>query len=69
MKWGEIDGVNWTLPAARNKTKVDLIRPFSRRRREIYCPELPTHRGLRVRVHARTARSPIRRLQSFKTEF
>jgi integrase len=30
MTWGEVkDGV-WTLPAARNKTKVDLIRPLSR---------------------------------------
>jgi integrase len=30
MTWGEIDGVVWTLPASRNKTKVDLIRPLSR---------------------------------------
>jgi integrase len=30
MTWGEIkDGV-WTLPAARNKTKVDLVRPLSK---------------------------------------
>jgi integrase len=30
MTWGEVkDGV-WTLPASRNKTKVDLIRPLSR---------------------------------------
>jgi integrase len=29
ITWGEIkDGV-WTLPAARNKTKVDLVRPLS----------------------------------------
>jgi integrase len=30
MTWGEIDGAVWTLPALRNKTKVDLIRPLSR---------------------------------------
>ena len=30
MTWGEVkDGV-WTLPASRNKTKVDLVRPLSR---------------------------------------
>jgi integrase len=29
ITWGEVkDGV-WTLPAARNKTKVDLVRPLS----------------------------------------
>jgi integrase len=29
MVWVEIDGADWTLPAARNKTKVDLVRPLS----------------------------------------
>jgi integrase len=29
MRRGEIDGADWTLPAARNKTKVDLTRPLS----------------------------------------
>jgi integrase len=30
MRWAEIDGAgNWKLPAARNKTKVDLVRPLS----------------------------------------
>jgi len=29
MTWAEIDGADWTLPAARNKTKVDLVRPLS----------------------------------------
>jgi integrase len=29
MTWGEIDGAVWTLPAARNKTKVDLVRPLT----------------------------------------
>jgi len=35
MTWAEIDGGNWTLPAARNKTKVDLVRPLSRVARAI----------------------------------
>jgi len=30
MTWDEVDGSDWTLPAARNKTKLDLLRPLSR---------------------------------------
>ena len=30
MTWDEIDGTAWTLPAIRNKTNVDLIRPLSK---------------------------------------
>lgn len=30
MTWEEIDGDDWTLPAARNKTKLDLVRPLSK---------------------------------------
>jgi integrase len=29
MVWKELEGKDWTLPAARNKTKVDLVRPLS----------------------------------------
>src|SRR5262249_339632 len=29
MTWNEIDGENWTLPARRNKTNLDLVRPLS----------------------------------------
>jgi len=29
MTWQEIDGTDWVLPASRNKTKVDLVRPLS----------------------------------------
>jgi integrase len=35
MTWAEIDGTDWTLPAARNKTKVDLVRPLSKAAQEI----------------------------------
>lgn len=35
MTWAEIDGADWTLPAARNKTKVDLVRPLSRQAQAI----------------------------------
>jgi integrase len=30
MTWAEIADSDWTLPAARNKTKVDLVRPLSK---------------------------------------
>ena len=35
MTWAEIDGNTWTLPAARNKTKVDLVRPLSGAARDV----------------------------------
>jgi integrase len=28
MSWSELDGADWTLPGARNKTKLDLVRPL-----------------------------------------
>jgi integrase len=30
MTWAELDGGDWVLPAARNKTGVELVRPLSR---------------------------------------
>ena len=30
MAWAELQGSDWTLPAARNKTGLDLIRPISK---------------------------------------
>jgi integrase len=35
MTWDEIDGTDWTLPVARNKTKLDLIRPLSKTVRDM----------------------------------
>lgn len=35
MTWAEIEGADWTLPAARNKTGVDLVRPLSRQAQAI----------------------------------
>jgi integrase len=29
MRWDELEGADWTLPAERNKAKVDLVRPLS----------------------------------------
>jgi integrase len=41
MTWAEIDEGDWTLPAARNKTKVDLVRPLSKAAQAIVEEELP----------------------------
>jgi integrase len=30
LRWDEIDGADWILPASRNKTKIELVRPLSR---------------------------------------
>ena len=35
MRWAEISGMNWTLPAGRNKTKAELIRPLSSAAQEV----------------------------------
>ncbi len=35
LPWAEIVGVDWTLPAARNKAKVDLIRPLPKAAQEL----------------------------------
>jgi integrase len=39
MTWAEIDGNDWTLPGARNKTGVDLVRPLSRMAQDILGPK------------------------------
>ena len=30
MTWSELEGATWTLPASRNKTKTELVRPHSK---------------------------------------
>jgi integrase len=53
MTWAELDGGDWILPAARNKTGVDLVRPLSRsaqkilaaRPRIVGCPFVFTSDG------------------------
>jgi integrase len=41
MQWKELDGNDWTLPASRNKVKVDLVRPLSK----AAMAELPRREG------------------------
>jgi integrase len=55
MTWSEIDGSDWTLPRARNKTKKDLVRPLSGKAQAILakmprfeeCPYVFTNDGQR----------------------
>jgi integrase len=56
MEWSELDGNVWTLPASRNKTKVDLVRPLSKRAMAV----LPRREGAFV-----FGNSPDRPLRSF----
>jgi integrase len=56
MRWDEIDADGiWTLPASRNKTKIELLRPLSKKAQAILaeqpqiddCPFVFTSNGLR----------------------
>ena len=44
MTWGEVAGSDWTLPARRNKTGLDLVRPLSRQAQAI-LGQLPKAEG------------------------
>jgi integrase len=55
MVWSEIDGADWLLPSARNKTKVELLRPLSKAAQDVLaalprfadCPYVFTSDGRR----------------------
>jgi integrase len=63
MTWAEVDGSDWTLPAARNKTKVDLVRPLSKAAQDI----LPIKRG--EFVFTTDGATPISGFSKFKAAF
>jgi integrase len=65
MRWSELDGADWTLPAARNKTKVDLVRPLSTAARAVLA-RLPR---IGPFVFSRTGDSALSGISFFKTEF
>jgi integrase len=44
MAWSEIEGADWTLPAARNKTKQELVRPLSKATQDLLAG-LPRFKG------------------------
>jgi integrase len=63
MKWAEIDGGDWTLPAARNKTKVDLVRPLSKDAQDILPPRQGDY------VFTTDGVTPISGFSKFKAAF
>jgi integrase len=63
LAWSEITGGDWTLPAARNKTKVDLVRPLSKASLAI----LPAKGG--EFVFTWDGKTPISGFSRFKQEF
>jgi integrase len=65
MKWSEIDGDDWTLPAARNKTKVDLVRPLSKAAQDI----LETAKQGEFVFSTDDGATPISGFSKFKTAF
>ena len=64
MAWIELNG-EWTLPAARNKTKVDLVRPLSPEARAV----LPTQVDGRNYVFTTDGANPISGFAKFKLAF
>jgi integrase len=65
MTWVEIDGDDWTLPAARNKTKLDLVRPLSTAARKI-IEALPKQGSF---VFSSDGVTPISGFSKFKRRF
>jgi integrase len=67
MVRGELSGTDWTLPADRNKTKVDLIRPLSAAAQEVLArtPKLADCQF----VFSTDGRSPISGFSRFKENF
>jgi integrase len=63
----ELSNDNWTLPAARNKTKVDLIRPLSEEATRVLSL-LPNIVGCNF-VFSTDGKSPISGFSKFKRDF
>jgi integrase len=67
LRWDEIDGTNWVLPAARNKTKVDLVRPLSVAAQAVLA-RVPRLAGCNF-VFSTDGRSAINGFSHFKRRF
>ena len=67
LRWDEIDGTNWVLPAARNKTKVDLVRPLSVAAQAVLA-RVPRLAGCNF-VFSTDGRSAINGFSHFKRQF
>jgi hypothetical protein len=67
MTRGELTGADWTLPAARNKVKVDLIRPLSTAAQEVLA-KLP-HIGRHGYIFTMDGNRPLRGFSQLKRRF
>jgi integrase len=67
MTWRELDGSVWTLPASRNKTKQDLVRPLSAAARAV-LEALPRVAGGEF-IFTLNGRRPIGGIQWRKQRF
>src|SRR5262249_30998644 len=67
MRWGEIENGDWILPASRNKTKVDLVRPLSGAAQAVLA-SLPRI-GNSDYVFTTDGKSPISGFSKFKSAF
>jgi integrase len=65
--WSELSGSDWILPAARNKTKQELVRPLSRLARAVLDRITPTE-GCDY-VFTTDGRRPISGFSKFKRRF
>jgi integrase len=64
MAWSELSGADWTLPAIRNKTKVDLVRPLSKQALAALPPK-----GNGTFVFTTDGATPIGGFSKFKLAF
>jgi integrase len=73
MQWSEIDGGDWMLPASRNKTKVDLVRPLSKAARalleELPGPQVTGAKSKAEWVFTTDGVTPISGFSKFKAAF
>jgi integrase len=67
MTWDELKGTDWILPAVRNKTKVDLIRPLSKPAQSL-LGSLPVIRDCNY-VFTSDGKSPVSGFSKFKRQF
>lgn len=67
MQWCELSGADWTLPASRNKAKVDLIRPLSVAARDVLS-RAPKLAGCDF-VFSTDGKNPISGFSRFKQKF
>jgi integrase len=59
LRWDELEAGNWTLPAARNKTKLDLVRPLSAAAMEVLNAQRELRIGDCAYVFSTTGNLPI----------